>query len=72
MPCRCRTLGLMGSNCGLDDPDDVARVNAAANDLGVDTIEVGATLGVLMEAGVGAFGDVGFMLRAKRTGRARG
>ena len=74
-PLEYETLGLMGSNCGLDDPDDVARVNAAANDLGVDTIEVGATLGVLMEAGVGAFGDVGFMLRAMedmREGNERG
>jgi aldehyde:ferredoxin oxidoreductase len=74
-PLEYETLGLMGSNCGLDDPDDVARVNAVANDLGVDTIEVGATLAVLMEAGQGAFGDVGFMLQAMedmRRGSARG
>jgi aldehyde:ferredoxin oxidoreductase len=32
-----------------------------ANDLGVDTIELGGMLGVLMEAGLGAFGDVKFM-----------
>lgn len=61
-PLEYETLGLMGSNCGLQDPDEVATVNAIANDLGVDTIEVGATLGVLMEAGKGAFGDVGFMV----------
>ena len=74
-PLEYETLGLMGSNCGLDHPDQVARVNAAANDLGVDTIEVGATLGVLMEAGQGAFGDVDFMLQAladMREGNARG
>jgi aldehyde:ferredoxin oxidoreductase len=74
-PLEYETLGLMGSNCGLDDPDDVARVNGIANDLGVDTIEVGATLGVLMEAGLGAFGDVGFMLAAledMRRGNERG
>jgi aldehyde:ferredoxin oxidoreductase len=74
-PLEYETLGLMGSNCGLDHPDDVARVNAIANDLGVDTIEVGATLGVLMEAGQGAFGDVEFMLQAMedmRRGSARG
>ena len=47
----------MGTNCGLQDPDDVARLNHIANDLGVDSIEIGATLGVLMEAGQGAFGD---------------
>ncbi len=63
-PLEYETLGLMGSNCGLDDPDDVARLNAVVNDLGVDSIEVGATLGVLMQAGQGAFGDVAFMLRA--------
>lgn len=74
-PLEYETLGLMGSNCGLDDPDDVARVNAAANDLGVDTIEVGATLGVLMEAGIGDFGDVEFMLQMMedmRRGTERG
>ncbi|MBI4189671.1 MAG: aldehyde ferredoxin oxidoreductase [Betaproteobacteria bacterium] len=74
-PLEYETLGLVGSNCGLDDPDDVARLNAVANDLGVDTIEIGATLGVLMEAGQGAFGDVGFMMRAledMRRGSERG
>jgi aldehyde:ferredoxin oxidoreductase len=74
-PLEYETLGLMGSNCGLDHPDDVARVNGVANDLGVDTIEVGATLGVLMEAGQGAFGDAGFMLQAledMRRGNERG
>ena len=74
-PVEYETLGLMGSNCGLDHPDKVAHVNAAANDLGVDTIEVGATLGVLMEAGEGAFGDVDFMLQMMdemRKGTERG
>ena len=74
-PLEYETLGLMGSNCGLDHPDKVARVNAVANDLGVDTIEVGATLGVLMEAGQGAFGDIEFMLQAledMRRGNERG
>ena len=74
-PLEYETLGIMGSNCGLDHPDNVARVNAVANDLGIDTIEVGATLGVLMEAGQGAFGDVEFMLQAMqdmRRGNERG
>ncbi|HEU5320649.1 MAG TPA: aldehyde ferredoxin oxidoreductase C-terminal domain-containing protein, partial [Methylomirabilota bacterium] len=60
-PVEYETLGLLGSNCGLTDPDDVAQLNFVANDLGVDTIETGAMLGVLMEAGLGAFGDVAFM-----------
>ena len=63
-PVEYETIGLMGTNCGLSEPDDLARVNAVANDLGIDTIEAGATLGVLMEAGLGEFGDVEFMLEA--------
>ena len=74
-PLEYETLGLIGSNCGLDDPDDVARLNHVANDLGIDTIEVGATLGVLMEAGEGEFGDHEFMAKALediRAGNERG
>ena len=74
-PLEYETLGLVGSNCGLEDPDDVARLNAVANDLGIDTIEVGATMGVLMEAGQGSFGDAGFMMEAledMRRGNERG
>ncbi len=62
-PLEYETLGLLGANCGLSEPDDVARLNREANDLGVDTIELGATIGVLMEAGLGAFGDADFMAR---------
>lgn len=60
-PVEYETLGLLGANCGLTDPDDLAQMNHVANDLGVDTIELGGTIGVLMEAGLGAFGDVKFM-----------
>jgi aldehyde:ferredoxin oxidoreductase len=60
-PLEYETLGLVGSNCGLTDPDDVARLNDVANDLGIDTIEMGATIGVLMDAGEGEFGDFEFM-----------
>jgi len=74
-PLEYETLGLMGTNCGLEDPDDVARLNFVANDLGIDTIEVGATIGVLMEAGQAEFGDVDFMIQALediRAGNERG
>ena len=74
-PLEYETLGLIGSNCGLTDPDDVARLNHEANDLGVDTIEIGATLGVLMEAGQAEFGDLAFMHQAlddMRAGNERG
>jgi aldehyde:ferredoxin oxidoreductase len=60
-PVEYETLGLLGTNCGIGDPDDLAQLNYVANDLGVDTIELGATLAVLMEAGLGNFGDVKFM-----------
>ena len=60
-PVEYETLGLLGTNCGISDPDDLAQLNYLANDLGVDTIELGATLAVLMEARLGGFGDVKFM-----------
>jgi aldehyde:ferredoxin oxidoreductase len=74
-PVEYETLGLIGSNCGLTDPDDVARLNNTANDLAVDTIEIGAMLGVLMEAGQAEFGDAAFMAEAMddiRAGNERG
>ena len=74
-PMEYETLGLVGTNCGLEDPDHVAMLNNIANDLGIDTIELGATLGVLMESGQGAFGDVAFMAAALediRKGTERG
>src|SRR5712664_1279635 len=60
-PVEYETLGLLGTNCGISEPDDLAQLNYIANDLGVDTIELGAMLAVLMEAGLGVFGDVKFM-----------
>ncbi|MDA1324410.1 MAG: aldehyde ferredoxin oxidoreductase [Proteobacteria bacterium] len=74
-PMEYETLGLVGTNCGLTDPDHVAMLNNIANDLGIDTIELGATLGVLMESGQGAFGDLAFMAAALediRKGTERG
>jgi len=61
-PLEYETIGLLGSNCGLSDPDQLARINYIANDLGIDTIETGAMIGVLMDAGVGRFGDLDFIL----------
>ena len=50
-PMEYETICLLGTNCGLDHPDDVAEMNEIANDLGVDSIELGATIAVLMDAG---------------------
>lgn len=63
-PVEYETLGLLGTNCGVNDPDDLAQLNYIANDLGVDTIETGATLAVLMEAGFAEFGNVQWMVDA--------
>ncbi len=60
-PIEYETIGLLGSNCGLTEPDELAKLNLVANDLGVDTIEVGAMFAVLMEAGRADFGDAEFM-----------
>ena len=52
------TIALVGSNLGIGNLDDVARLNYMCNDLGLDTIETGAALGVVMEAGFVQFGDM--------------
>ena len=56
-PLEYETIGLLGSNLGIDNLDDVARLNWEANDLGIDSIELGAALGVAAEAGLMDFGD---------------
>jgi len=61
-PLEYETIGLVGSNCGLGELDAIARVNREANDLGVDTIELGATFGVAMDAGLAEWGDLEWML----------
>ncbi len=47
----------LGPNCGIYDLDAVGELNRACNDLGMDTIEAGDTLGVAMEGGLAEFGD---------------
>jgi aldehyde:ferredoxin oxidoreductase len=74
-PVEYETLGLLGTNCGLTDPVVLAQLNHVCNDLGVDTIETGAMLAVLMEAGLGRFGDPRFMaecLREIKAGSEKG
>ncbi len=60
-PLEYETIGLLGTNCGLSDPDDLADLNETANDLGIDTIEVGALIAVLMDAGQADYGNIDFM-----------
>jgi aldehyde:ferredoxin oxidoreductase len=56
-PLEYETIGLMGSNLGLETLDEIARLNWVVNDLGLDTIEIGASLGIAIAAGLMSFGD---------------
>ncbi len=56
-PLEYETIGLLGPNLGIASLDDIARMCYQINDLGLDTIEVGAALGVAAEAGLMKFGD---------------
>jgi len=51
------TVWSHGGNCGIDDLDVVAELDRMDDDYGLDTIEMGVTIGVAMEAGVIQFGD---------------
>jgi aldehyde:ferredoxin oxidoreductase len=51
------TLALCGSNCEIGDIDIVARMDRLCDELGLDTIETGAAVGMAMEAGKLEFGD---------------
>lgn len=56
-PLEYETIGLMGSNLGIDELDVIAQLNQAVNDLGLDSIEIGGSLGVAAQAGLMEFGD---------------
>ena len=51
------TVWAHGGNCGIDDLDTIAQLDRLDDDFGLDTIEMGATIGVAMEAGLAEFGD---------------
>jgi aldehyde:ferredoxin oxidoreductase len=56
-PLEYETIGLMGSNLGIGDLETIARLCYKVNDLGLDSIDVGAALGVAAEAGLMKWGD---------------
>lgn len=56
-PLEYETIGLLGSNCGIDNLDIIGKLNYLCNDIGIDTIEIGGAIGVAMEAGIIEFGD---------------
>ncbi|MCG8507910.1 MAG: hypothetical protein MI741_01660, partial [Rhodospirillales bacterium] len=51
------TVWAHGADCGIDDLDVIAELDRLDDDFGLDTIEMGATIAVAMEAGVIPFGD---------------
>ena len=51
------TVWAHGGNCCIDDLDAIAQLDRLDDDFGLDTIEMGATIAVAMEAGIAEFGD---------------
>ena len=56
-PLEYETIGLMGVNLEIGSLDSIGRLNWQVNDLGLDSIEIGAALGVAAEAGLMTWGD---------------
>lgn len=46
-----------GGNCGICDLDAIAKLDFLDDEYGLDTIEMGVTIGIAMEAGLLQFGD---------------
>jgi aldehyde:ferredoxin oxidoreductase len=57
------TVWSHGGHCGIDDLDVVAKLDYIDDNIGVDTIEMGVTIGVAMDAGLAEFGDSNAALR---------
>ncbi len=51
------TVWAHGGHCGINDLDSIALLDRLDDDFGLDTIEMGAAIGVAMDAGVAEFGD---------------
>ena len=62
-PLEYETIGLMGTNLDINSLDVIGRLNWEVNDLGLNSIEVGAALGVAAEAGLLKWGDGGRALK---------
>ncbi len=58
------TLTLLGANCAVASWEDVADLDRLCDEVGLDTIETGAAIGVLMDAGKMAWGDAAAMKAA--------
>ncbi len=51
------TVWAHGGNCGIDNLDAIAMLDRLDDDYGLDTIEMGTTISVAMDAGLAEFGD---------------
>ncbi len=51
------TVWAHGGHCGIDDLDAIQTMDYMDDDIGVDTIEMGVTLGIAMDGGLIPFGD---------------
>ncbi|MDD2850527.1 MAG: aldehyde ferredoxin oxidoreductase C-terminal domain-containing protein [Desulfuromonadaceae bacterium] len=51
------TVWSHGGHCGIDDLDTIAQLDRIDDNIGVDTIEMGVTIGIAMDAGLIEFGD---------------
>lgn len=57
------TIVLNGSNIGISNFDTIANIDRLCDEIGIDTMETGATIGVAMESGLLPFGDEEGVLR---------
>jgi len=51
------TIAMNGSNLMIDDLDKIAKIDHMCDDIGIDTIEFGCTMGVAMDSGKIQWGD---------------
>jgi aldehyde:ferredoxin oxidoreductase len=57
------TLAVLGSSCAVPTWQEVAELDRACDEIGLDTIETGAALAVLMDAGKMPWGDSAAMAK---------
>ncbi len=52
------TIALLGTNLGIADPDELAKMDRFCDEMGLDTIELGSAMGVSASAGKMEMGNV--------------
>ena len=51
------TIWALGANMGIKDLDQIAKIDALMDDLGIDSIELSVCLGLAVDAGILKYGD---------------